>query len=265
MATVDEETVQALSIAALNEYREKGFVVCRHVFEPAEIARLILETERLLIDRRDLIDPKNLRCRYMPHVATGEPIFEVFDPVIDIAPVCAQFAFDRRILGMVESICGEPACLFKEKLIFKPAGSLGYNLHQDIPRSWQGFPHSFLTVLIAIDPATEQNGCTEVFTGYHRQFLSPPDRPDLYMLPEEAVDPARGVKLLLEPGDVAIFHGLTPHRSAPNRSSALRRGFYVSYNALSDGGDQRASHYAQFQESMRKRLAPDAPDSVYFR
>lgn len=265
MTSNDSEAASSLSLAELSEYRQTGFVVRRGLFDPGEIARLIVETERLLTERLDLIDPKNLRCRYMPHVDTGEPVFEVFDPVIDVSPVCAQFASDRRILAMVESICGESACLFKEKLIFKPAGALGYDLHQDIPRYWEGFPQSFLTVLIAIDRATERNGCTEVFSGYHHELLSPPDRPDLYMLPDDAVDPLRGVKLLLDPGDVAVFHGMTPHRSAPNRSPELRRGFYVSYNALSDGGDQRAAHYAQFQEKMRKRLAPEAPDSVYFR
>lgn len=254
-----------LSTAELDDYRRLGFVIRRGLFASEEIYELRAETDRLLTERCDLIDPKNLRCRYMPHVETGIPVFEVFDPVIDVSPVCARFAADRRILELVESICGGPSCLFKEKLIFKPAGALGYNLHQDIPRFWEGFPRTFLTVLIPIDRATEQNGCTEVFAGYHDDFLSPPDRPDLYMLPEDAVDASRRVKLLLDPGDVAIFHGLTPHRSNPNHSSELRRGFYVSYNARSDGGDQRASHYAQFQEKMRQRLAADAPDSVYFR
>ena len=172
----------------------------------------------------------------MAHVETGEKLFEVFDPVNDISPVCERFTNDPRLLKrMVESIYGEPACLFKEKLIFKPPGALGYNLHQDIPRTWAGFPRTFLTVLIPIDRSTQENGCTEIFSGYHHEFMAPPDRPDLYMLPADSVDPARRVRLVLEPGDVAIFHGLTPHRSDPNRSSEMRRVFYVSYNARSDG------------------------------
>lgn len=78
------------------------------------------------------------------------------------------------------------------------------------------------------------------------------------------LDQAR-VLLELDPGDVAVFRGLTPHQSAPNRSSQPRRAFYVSYNALSDGGDQRAGHYAQFQERMRARLAPTSAQPLYFR
>jgi hypothetical protein len=254
-----------LNTAELEEYRQSGFIVRRGTFAAEEIAELTAETNRLLTERGDLIDPYNLRCRFMPHVDTGEKLFEVFDPVNDISPVCARITSDDRLLGMVESIMGEPACVFKEKLIFKPPGALGYNLHQDIPRYWVGFPRSFLTVLIPIDPSTEENGCTEVFGGYHHDFLSPADRPDLYMLPDDCVDRARRVTLVLEPGDVAIFHGLTPHRSAANRSGDMRRVFYVSYNARSDGGDQREKHYREFQERMRQRLAPDATVPPYFR
>jgi hypothetical protein len=263
--TVTPAECASLSVSELEQYRRLGHVVRRGVFSASEMADLRIETERLLTDRRDLIDPANLRCRFMAHVETGEKIFEVFDPVNDISPVCERFTNDARLMGMVESLLGEPACLFKEKLIFKPPGAMGYNLHQDVPRYWENFPRTFLTVLMPIDAATEENGCTEVFSGYHHDFMSPPDRPDLYMLPEDAVDSARCVKLTLEPGDVAIFHGLTPHRSDPNRSPGLRRAFYVSYNARSDGGDQREAHYREFQERMRTHLVSEGNDKVYFR
>jgi hypothetical protein len=254
-----------LSEDQMRLWRADGFVVLRGVFYPGEMQALRAETERLLTERRDLIDPRNLRCRFMAHVETGEKVFEVFDPVNDISPLCRRFTHDARLLALVESIYGEPACLFKEKLIFKPPGAMGYNLHQDIPRYWEGFPRTFLTVLVPIDAATQGNGCTEVFSGYHHDFLSPPDRPDLYMLPDDAVDPLRRVKLVLEPGDVAIFHGLTPHRSDPNRSPGLRRALYVSYNARADGGDQREAHYRQFHDRMRGHLASQGHENAYFR
>lgn len=85
------------------------------------------------------------------------------------------------------------------------------------------------------------------------------------MLPDDCVDPARRVNLVLDSGDVAIFHGLTPHRSAANRSGDMRRVFYVSYNARSDGGDQRERHYREFQERMRARLAAESDRAPYFR
>jgi hypothetical protein len=257
----------SLTATERDDYRQAGFIVCREVFSPAEMAEFEQECARLMTARADLIDPLNLRCRFMEHADTGEKLFEVFDPVNDISPVCERFSQDARVLAIVESLLGESPALFKEKLIFKLPGARGYNLHQDIPRYWAGFPRTFLTVLIPIDRLTDENGCTEVFSGYHDDFMSPPERPDLYMLPEDSVDLRRQVKLTLQPGDLAVFHGLTPHRSAPNRSPQMRRAFYVSYNAYSDGGDQRAQHYREFHERMRQRLVSQAPDGPvpYFR
>jgi hypothetical protein len=244
-------------------YQTVGFFILRGLFSGAEMQALAAEADRLLTERADLISPKNLRCRYMPHCETGEQLFEVFDPVNDISPMCERFSKDRRILDVLDAIYGEPPVLFKDKLIFKPPGAMGYRLHQDIPLAWKGFPKSFLTVLIPIDSCSIDNGCTEVFRGYHHSHLS--NEPDNYMLPDDVVDPERRVRLEMEPGDVAIFHGLTPHRSDPNRSNTWRRTLYTSYNALSEGGDQRAAHYAEFQQKMCKRLVDSGTEGVYFK
>jgi ectoine hydroxylase-related dioxygenase (phytanoyl-CoA dioxygenase family) len=254
---------RALAAEKLAQYRRLGFVVRRGVFDAAEMAEFAAESERLLAERRELIDRNNLRCRFMPHVDSGEPLFEVFDPVTDLSPTFTRLAADPRILAIVASIYGEPASLFKEKLIYKPPGALGYDLHQDIPRQWAGFPRSFLTVLVPIDEATEANGCTEVFSGYHHEFIVA-ENSTTYMLPADAVDASRSVKLLLAPGDVAVFHGLTPHRSSPNRSTQSRRAFYASYNARSEGGDQRAKHYAEFHDKLKERLSAADRKATYF-
>jgi hypothetical protein len=255
---------RALAEEELAQYRGLGFVVRRAVFDASEMAEFAAESERLLAECAPLIDRHNLRCRFMPHVDGGEGLFEVFDPVNDLSPTFSRLSADPRILAIVESIYGEPAELFKEKLIYKPPGALGYDLHQDIPRQWVGFPRSFLTVLVPIDEATEANGCTEVFSGYHHEFIVA-ENGTAYMLPADAVDASRGVKLRLAPGDLAVFHGLTPHRSSPNRSTQSRRAFYVSYNARSEGGDQRAKHYAEFHDKMKARLSEVDRKATYFR
>ncbi len=253
---------EILTADQVREYEIHGFLVLRKFFHSGEMRSLLEDSERLL-QREDLISPHNLRCRYMDHHQTGMPLFEVFDPVNDISPVCERFSRDPRILSVLALLYGEPACLFKDKLIFKPSGALGYKLHQDIPLAWKGFPRTFLTVLIPIDPSCEENGCTEVFSGYHGDFLS--RDASVYMLSDDVVDNKRGTPLVLDPGDIAIFHGLTPHRSAPNRSGQMRRVFYVSYNAQSDGGDQREAHYAEFRERMGGHRQSLTNEPLFFR
>lgn len=244
------------------QWQQDGFVIIPQLFSAAELLRLSAEIWDLT-RRDDLIDRLNLRCRFQATIEGHDTVWEAFDPVIDLSPRCRRLAQDERLMSILESLYGEPACLFKDKLIFKQPKTRGYPLHQDWI-AWPGFPRSFLTVLVAIDPATVENGCTEVFPGYHARGPMTPEDGQFRPLPNEAVDASRGVPLELEPGDVAVFHGLTPHRSAPNRSSTWRRQLYLSYNAASDGGDQRAKHYAEFHSYLKQRSSDERALGTYF-
>jgi hypothetical protein len=243
-------------------WESDGFVVLPGLLPVERIARAVAEAESL-VRRTDLISVRNLRCRWQDHVITGECTFETFDPVIDLSPACRDLAFAPALLEALYDLYGEPACLFKDKLIFKPAGVKGYGLHQDWI-AWPGFPRSFLTVLVPLDAATRENGCTIVYPGYHRGGTLSPEDGQYHELPAESVDESRAVYLELEPGDVAIFGGFTPHRSMPNRSAGPRRQLYLSYNARSDGGDQRAKHYDEFHAWLRLRYAEYGKTDVYF-
>ncbi|MGH9371659.1 MAG: phytanoyl-CoA dioxygenase family protein [Vicinamibacterales bacterium] len=149
-------------------------------------------------------------------------------------------------------------------LIFKPAGAVGYQLHQDYI-SWKSFPTTFLTAIVAIDAADASNGTTEVFAGHHHQGCLSPRDGMYHQLPDDAVDMSKGVVLELAPGDVAIFSGYTPHRSGPNRSAESRRLLYLSYNALSDGDEQREQHYAEFRGWLQARYAEYGKTATFFR
>ena len=119
-------------------------------------------------------------------------------------------------------------------------------------------------MLIPIDPATDENGATEIFPGTHRQgYLSAIDG-DYHELPESAVAGTQGLRLCLEPGDVAVFDGMLPHRSAPNKSNSWRRQSYLSYNAKSDGGDQRTAYYQEFHQWLKKKYAEFGKTETYF-
>jgi ectoine hydroxylase-related dioxygenase (phytanoyl-CoA dioxygenase family) len=251
-----------LPVDARRYYDEDGFLVVRGAFRPDEIARLAAEADRLL-ERTDLIDKLNLRCRFQGNCSGGECAFETFDPIIDLSSAFRDVALDSRILDLLAALLQEAACLFKDKLIFKPPGALGYGLHQDYI-AWPGFPRSFLTVLLPIDATTAENGCTEVFAGLHRQGTLSPEDGDYHELADDVLGGAPSVPLELQPGDLAVFGGFTPHRSAPNRSNGWRRQLYLSYNAASDGGEQRAAHYREFHRFLRRKYAEYGLTDTYF-
>src|SRR5262245_26250218 len=154
-ATATATAPSALSSAQRRAYAEQGFLVVQGVFTPDEMEAAAAEAETL-VARKDLIDTRNLRCRWQPHCDDGECLFETFDPVIDIAPVCEGLARHPRLLAVLGEIYGEAARLFKDKLIFKPPGARGYDLHQDYI-AWANFPRTFVTAAVAIDPCAQDN------------------------------------------------------------------------------------------------------------
>lgn len=251
-----------LSTPQITDYHRYGFLTVRGVF--ANEAHLLQAEAERLMGLSALIDSNNIRCRWQDHAETGECRFDCFDPVIDISSVCEQIARSAVLADMAAQLYGEPAHLFKDKLIFKPAGAKGYQMHQDFI-SWEGFPESFLTVIVAIDPSDAASGATEVFPGYHQQgYLSPRDGM-YHHLEEEKVDLSQGVTLDLQPGDVAFFSGFTPHRSGPNLSEHSRRLLYLSFNAERDGGDLRSAHYEFFHQWLQERYAEYGKTETYFR
>ena len=143
-------------------------------------------------------------------------------------------------------------------------GFVVVRLHQDYI-SWKTFPTTFVTAIVAIDPAEASNGATEVFPGYHQQGCLTPKDGKYHQLADDAVDVSKGVVLELAPGDVAIFSGFTPHRSGPNRSAQSCRLLYLSYNAVSDGGDQRDRHCEEFRTWLQDRYTEYGRTSTFFR
>ena len=258
---------QGLSENEIAFYQEQGYLVIRNVFSSEEIECLAEDVERVIREVPERLVAGNLRVRFKSHVVTNESLLEVLDPIADLSQVARQVAHDVRIMSILHDLYGEPALLFKDKLIYKPPGADGATLHQDWI-SWPGFPESFLTVLLAIDPFTAESGATEVYPRLHRKgYLSPRDGKHHVLTPEilsRESEYAEPVPLLLGPGDLAIFGCFVPHRSSANQSRVCRRGYFMSYNAASDGGDQYANHYNEFHQWIRERTPPEQRERLFF-
>lgn len=252
-----------LSPAEVAQYHTEGYLVVPGVFARTAMADLGADVDRVCRECADLIDPHNMRVRFKTDHRTQATIFEVFDPMADLSPVAHAVAHAPQLLALLHDLYGEPACLFKEKLIYKPAGALGATLHQDWI-AWPGFPESFLTVVVAIDPFTVASGATEVFPRCHtRGYLSPMD--GQHHVLERADLATEPVPLELQPGDVAIFGCFMPHQAGANTSQESRRGYFLSYNARSDGGDQYVQHYAAFHAWIKAKTPSPKKEQLYFR
>lgn len=156
-------------------------------------------------------------------------------------PGFAALLCGAPLMARLAELMGQPACLFKEKINYKLPGGSGFTAHQDAP-AFDAFGHRYhVTVLIAVDPQTRENGGLEFAEPLEEGVLLP-QRPDRSVA-AEAEAALSWTPLDLAPGSVAFFDSYIPHRSGPNRSPDPRRGLYVTYNRAADG-DRRADYFA---------------------
>ena len=235
-------------------YRQTGFLNLPGLIDTATIARIADAVDALPGRHPELIYPENIRIEY-----AGSRVWK-WDPVCDLVPEINALVRDERVLSVLRRIYdGREPVLFKDKLILKPPGTHGNGLHQDYTW-WQGFPTSLLTVTIAIDSGTRENGCTEIYPGMHTQGLY--HEPGyLGHLPDSVVEGREPERFESQPGDVGIFHCFTPHRAGENRSTRDRRQLFITYNDARDG-DHYEAHYQHFL-AYRTQSEPEAERGRY--
>ncbi len=172
--------------------------------------------------------PDDLNAVHFPH-RVSKPIFELaLSPgLVDLAKVFCSAHL---------RIPAEDVALIQSMLYVKRPEAKGQPWHQD-ERFTPTMDRSLVTVWIAIDPATVENGCVNVLPGshlkgmlYQTSFLGH-DNPEWVRSEEIPGVAGPAIPLELEPGDVAFFSGYIIHGSFRNRSNALRRSIVLNYKS----------------------------------
>jgi ectoine hydroxylase-related dioxygenase (phytanoyl-CoA dioxygenase family) len=131
-----------------------------------------------------------------------------------------------KVLDVVEDLMGPNVKLYTDQVFMKPpfhGGEQGW--HQD-SSTWRFFAsHDHVTCWIAIDEATEENGCLRYLPGTHKCGFV--DRERVPVLVEQLRDTA--VPVPRRPGYGVFHHALTLHSSGPNTTPHRRRGLVLHY------------------------------------
>ena len=157
-----------------------------------------------------------------------------------------------EIVDVVSACLGEQGVVYKEKVNYKLPGGGGFPAHQDAP-AFESFGASrHLTLNVAVDRATPENGCLEVSPGEHMRGLFE-QNPAHGGLSARAEAQLPWLPVPLEVGDVVIFSSWLPHRSGTNFTSQSRRSLYVTYNGVSDG-DHRQDYYEDKRKHFPQKI-----------
>lgn len=238
----------------LEPYDEQGYAVVKGVFRPDEVRELAAAFERVYAE--GLRHPasfrhQNVLFRIGQDPALGRIVRLVQWPAY-FDEVLARYRIDRRILEILAPLLGRDLKQIINQMHWKPPGarSVEFGYHQDIrfrrPREAYRAPAaSYVQTGIAIDPHRRDNGAMTILPGSHRlgelafegagrvmdRALSDDDLRAL------GIDPATKVDLMLEPGDVALWHLNLIHGSGPNTSTMDRR-FYLNGYVIAESCDR---------------------------
>ena len=234
-----------MSVEQRAAFHRDGFVIVSGMFdrEEVDLLRRAMELDPAVRDHMiDRADAKGAATRISLWNRAG-------DSVYGLAARCF------RMVDTMEEILGGPVYHFQSKLTAKePFVGGAWEWHQDYGY-WYDYGclvPSMLSCLIAVDRATQENGCLQILAGSHVMGRVNHDRiNEQTMANPEHVEAARArfplVYLELEPGDAVFFHCNLLHRSDANRSDHRRWNFIASYNTVENKPYKRVREYGNYE------------------
>ena len=224
----------------IKNYNEDGYCFERELFSSEEI-NLLAETARNdhAMDKAsssmDDGEGNDVRLSLWNHPGNG---------------IYGMIARCERIINRVEQLLDDEAYHYHSKMILKDAKVGGaWAWHQDYGYWYQNgllYPN-LCSVMIAVDKATEENGCLQILKGSHKMgrinhILSGDQAGAELEHVEEAKKRLETIQCEMNPGDALFFHPNTLHCSASNLSDKARWALICCYNAKSNNPFKESHH-----------------------
>lgn len=231
-----------ISDADLRQFDELGYFVTEPMFDAATLQTMADEFDRVLAVHTETAAASGDQTT--AELARLRPFIGQFHTRSEPA---AAFVKAPIYLEACARLIGPDADLYYNQAVIKPPRTgKDFAWHQD-----SGYhktePLEYITCWTAISRTFIENGCIWVIPGSHHWGLLelPRDEADR-ALHAQFEDASKAVPVEMQPGQVAIFSSLTLHRSGPNTSDEIRRGYVPQYHhpnvvSASDGkpwGDQ---------------------------
>ena len=199
------------------EFGREGYTIFRNVLDAPLVGEASQHVDWLLARN------PGVRPELLDHELLGKD------------PFWLRLVSDRRLLDIAEQFVGPDIALFASHYISKPAYEGKAVLwHQD-GSYWPLTPMEVVSLWLAVDEATPDNGCMRVIPRtQHRELQQARKRTDIDSvfgsgIDVSAVDEAAAVDLILRPGDVSVHHPNIVHGSNANRSPKRRCGLTIRY------------------------------------
>lgn len=172
--------------------------------------------------------------------AKGSKLSDELDTPHFTDPRLLKFLLSDDVLNLVEPIIGPNIALFSSHFICKdPYQGRATPWHED-SAYWKNKFDSYdkiVTVWLALDKTTKENGCMCVVPGTHHNGFSEYEEVDKSLNTFHAqikdVDTSNAVAFELEPGECSLHDARIIHGAAANTSPLRRCGYTMRYFSAS--------------------------------
>jgi ectoine hydroxylase-related dioxygenase (phytanoyl-CoA dioxygenase family) len=214
---------EGLAPGQVAQFDEQGFLLYEGAFDADTVARAIAE-----------IDPFEQRVEAFLRTQQDGRLFIARAGEITFSThLVARSRFLRElsaappILAACRSLVGPDVRLYWDQAVYKKPGTAQeFPFHQDNGYTYIE-PQQYLTCWVALTDTDERNGCPWVIPGWHRfGTLAHEETPLGWRCVESS--PA-SVPVPARAGDIVVFSSLTPHRTGPNLSDAVRKSYILQY------------------------------------
>ncbi|MGD9644515.1 MAG: phytanoyl-CoA dioxygenase family protein [Pirellulales bacterium] len=236
--------------AAKQAFDRDGFVVVREFLGADELATLRAELDRYI---RDVVPGLPEKSAFYQDRARPETLKQLQHMAVD--PFFRDYVGHIKWQSLASALVGESANCEAPEWFNKPPGVV----HPTPPHQDNYYfclkPPNVVTIWLALDPVSEENGCLRYVRGSHLAGLRPHARSAVLGFSQAICDygPADErleVPIHLQPGDVVAHHGETIHRAEANRSaSQQRRAFAMVYRGVSCRRDDDA--FDRYEAALR--------------
>ncbi|WNR43460.1 phytanoyl-CoA dioxygenase family protein [Paenibacillus roseipurpureus] len=213
----------AMNEKQLKQFNEEGYFIIENLFSAQEMDELTAQIDHYVDEHneklksagqtKDGVSRAN-EIMFTPHLVKKNALFQ-------------QFCAHPNFVDLTTPILGGNVSLFWDQAVYKhPETAKDFPWHQD-----NGYglvlSEEYVTCWLALEDATIENGCIWVMPRTHKDGIVEHQKTPIGWQCYFGDDP--GIPVELKKGSMVVFSSLLFHRSGPNVSNSVRKGYILQY------------------------------------
>jgi ectoine hydroxylase-related dioxygenase (phytanoyl-CoA dioxygenase family) len=226
-------TESSLSAEQLDTYRRAGHLTVPDLFSETVIKAVRSDIDEWSNQFLSQLDSQHAGW-FLEHGTSDARVLRKLDNPVYERSVFRRLAAEPRLLAVVEQLIGPGLRVWFSQVFLKPPGGGGPKpVHQDNFYFGPSDPDGVVTVWVALDNATTENGCLSFADGSNTGPVYPHEAPEgepfNLQVPPEIAARFDMTAAPVPSGGVSFHHGNTLHQSSANLSDRPRRAVAMHF------------------------------------